>query len=70
MVWVAVWVLLALGAAGAFFLLGRHLWRKAVALVHEMGDAAERMSDAADRITHRPPEPPGDVRSQSSSSRP
>ena len=29
MLWVLVWVVLVLAAAGVFFLLGRDLWRKA-----------------------------------------
>ena len=68
--WVAVWVLLALGAGAVLFLVGRNLWRKAVALAHEMGDAADRLSAAADRIGEQSSAAVRDVRSQDSSSRP
>jgi hypothetical protein len=62
-----IWVVLALGAAGVFFLVGRNLWRKAAALVHELGTAADRFAQATERIEHlaeHPAEPPPDVRSQ------
>ena len=69
-VWVGIWVVLALGAGTVLFLVGRDLWRKAVALAHEMGDAADRLSDAADRIGEHSSATVRDVRSQGSSSRP
>ena len=69
-VWIAVWVLLALGAGVVLFLVGRTLWRKALALTHEMGDAADRLAEAADRISAQSSSMARDVRSQGSSSRP
>jgi hypothetical protein len=66
--WALIWIVLALAAAAVFFLVGRDLWRKAVALVHELGAAADRLAEASDRIerlTERASERPTDVRSQS-----
>jgi hypothetical protein len=41
--WVLLWIGLLAGAAGVFALIGRSLWRKAVALVRELGTAADRL---------------------------
>jgi hypothetical protein len=48
--WVLVWVVLLLAAAGVFFLLGRDLWRKARALSRELGIATDRLSEVSDRL--------------------
>jgi hypothetical protein len=48
--WVLVWVLLVLGAALLFFLLGRRLWRQARALSAELGTATERLTELTDRL--------------------
>jgi len=48
--WVLVWVVLVLAAAGVFFLLGRDLWRKARALTRELGVATDRLSEVSDRL--------------------
>jgi hypothetical protein len=55
--WFAVWVLLVLAAGAVFFLLGRDLWRKATALTRDLGLAADRLTEVADRLTvlERPP---------------
>lgn len=50
MLWFLLWTVLVLGAAGVFFLLGRDLWRKAKALVRELGTATDRLSDLSDRL--------------------
>jgi hypothetical protein len=50
MLWVAVWVLLALGACLTLFLLGRRLWRQLSALTVELGAAADRLSEITDRL--------------------
>ena len=50
MIWVAVWAVLLLAAATAFFLLGRDLWRKAKALTRELGTATDRLAEIADRL--------------------
>jgi hypothetical protein len=56
--WVLVWVVLVLAAAGVFFLLGRDLWRKAGALTRELGVATDRLSEVSDRLAElTPPEP-------------
>ena len=58
MLWVLVWVVLVLAAAGVFFLLGRDLWRKAGALTRELGVATDRLSEVSDRLADlTPPEP-------------
>jgi hypothetical protein len=49
-VWVALWVLLVLVAAAVFALLGRSLWRRAMLLLREAGESAERLGRAAARI--------------------
>ena len=50
MPWVLVWLVLLLAAAGAFFLLGRHLWRTARALTRELGVATDRLTEVTDRL--------------------
>jgi hypothetical protein len=50
MLWVAVWVLLSLGACLTFFLLGRRLWRQLKALTRELGTAADRFGEITDRL--------------------
>ena len=50
MLWVLVWLVLALAAAGVFFLLGRDLWRKARALTRELGVATDRLTEVTDRL--------------------
>jgi len=48
--WLLVWLVLALAAAGGFFLLGRDLWRKARALTRELGVATDRLTEITDRL--------------------
>ena len=50
MLWVLVWVILVVVAAGVFFLLGRDLWRKARALTRELGVATDRLTEVTDRL--------------------
>lgn len=50
MLWFGIWVVLVLGAA---LMLGRLAWsvfRKGVALVHELGEAGERASAIAAQV--------------------
>jgi hypothetical protein len=49
-VWVLVWVVFVLAAAGVLFRLGRDLWRKARALTRELGLATDRLGQVADRL--------------------
>ena len=42
--WTLLWVVLVIGAGVVFFVLGRSLWRKASALLGELGEAADRLS--------------------------
>ena len=61
MLWVLVWLVLVLAAAGAFFLLGRDLWRKARALTRELGVATDRLTQVTDRLAElSEPRLPGD----------
>jgi hypothetical protein len=53
--WVLVWVVLVLAAAGVFFLLGRDLWRKAQALTRELAVATDRRSEVTDRLADLAP---------------
>ena len=55
MLWVLVWVVLVLAAAGIFFLLGRDLWRKARALTRELGVATDRLTEVTDRLADLTP---------------
>ncbi|WP_456788469.1 hypothetical protein [Cellulomonas sp. P5_C5] len=50
MLWFSVWTLLVLATLGGAFLLGRSLWRSAVALLHELSRAADVTAQLADRI--------------------
>ena len=64
MPWVLVWLVLVLAAAGAFFLLGRDLWRKARALTRELRVATDRLSEVSDRLADlTPSDPPRSERS-------
>ena len=58
MLWVLVWVVLVLAAAGIFFLLGRDLWRKGLALTRELGVATDRLSEVSDRLADLTPSDP------------
>ena len=42
--WTLLWVVLVAGALLGLFLVGRSLWRKASALLTELGAAANRLS--------------------------
>jgi hypothetical protein len=53
--WVLLWVVLLLAAAGVFFLLGRDLWRKARALTRELGVATDRLTEVSDRLADLTP---------------
>jgi hypothetical protein len=66
--WVLVWVVLVLAAAGVLFLLGRDLWRKARALTRELGQATDRLTEITDRLSSLDAHQSGhsDVRSQGS----
>jgi hypothetical protein len=46
-----MWAVLVLAAAGVMFLVGRDLWRKAVALFDELGTAADRLSVLDQELT-------------------
>ncbi|MDM8083880.1 hypothetical protein QUV83_03750 [Cellulomonas cellasea] len=50
MLWFLVWTALILGALVGAFLLGRDLWRKGLALLRELGRAAEALSVLAERV--------------------
>ena len=64
MLWVLVWLVLALAAASVLFLLGRDLWRKARALTRELGVATDRLSEVTDRLAElSEPRLPGDPHS-------
>lgn len=49
--WVLVWAVLVIAAAGVMFLIGRELWRKAMALFDELGTAADRLSVLDQELT-------------------
>ena len=76
MLWVLVWVLLVLGAALVFFLLGRRLWRQVKALSAELSTATERLTVLTDRLAELDTapaaraEPADGVRSQGPRRRP
>ena len=57
MLWVLIWVLLVLGAALVFFLLGRRLWRQVKALTAELGTATDRLTELTDRLAALEPSP-------------
>jgi hypothetical protein len=48
--WTLLWVVLVLAALGVFYLIGRGLWRKAMALLSELGTATDRLSAVADEL--------------------
>ncbi|KRD45136.1 hypothetical protein ASE38_14200 [Cellulomonas sp. Root930] len=50
MLWFTVWTVLVLATLGGAFLLGRRLWRSAVALGRELSRAAEVAAQLADRV--------------------
>lgn len=71
--WVLIWALLLLATLLMFGLFGLWLYRKAAALVAEMGRAGDRLTVAAERLEEAqaaiPPEPavfarPGDLRQE------
>ena len=49
--WVLVWAVLVVAAGGVMFLIGRDLWRKAMALFDELGTAADRLSMLDQELT-------------------
>jgi len=59
--WFAVWTVLVVGAAVVLGLVARSVFRKGVALVREMGEAAELLGEAAEQAerlgSHPDPEP-------------
>jgi len=48
--WFSVWTLLVLATLAGAFLLGRRLWRSALALGRELSRAADVASQLADRV--------------------
>lgn len=50
MLWFTVWTVLVLATLGGAFLLGRRLWRSAVALGRELSRAADVAAQLADRV--------------------
>lgn len=48
--WTLIWVVLVAGALGVFFLVGRSLFRKGMALAGELGVASERLSAVAEEL--------------------
>ncbi len=50
MLWFLVWTVLIVGSLVGAFLLGRDLWRKGVALMRELGRAAEVLSVLSERM--------------------
>jgi hypothetical protein len=73
--WALLWIVLGLGAVLVLFLVGRRLWRKAQALISEMGTASERLGAVAAALeeladpTHPPEPPPPPVRQARGASR-
>jgi hypothetical protein len=49
--WVLLWTALAIGAAGALFLVARALWRASMALFAELGAAADRLGVLDQELT-------------------
>ncbi|GAB6902943.1 hypothetical protein [Kineosporia succinea] len=43
--WVLIWVVMVLAALGLFAMIGLDLWRKAKALLSELGTASDRFSE-------------------------
>ena len=50
MLWFSVWTVLVLATLGGAFLLGRSLWRSAVALGRELSRAADVAAQLAERV--------------------
>ena len=48
--WTLLWVVLVAAALGVFFMIGRGLWRRAMALLSELGTASDRLSAVADEL--------------------
>jgi hypothetical protein len=48
--WILIWVLVLLGTAAVFAVLGRSLYRKAGALVLELGRAGDEFAAVAERL--------------------
>jgi hypothetical protein len=57
--WVLIWTLLLLGAAAVFAVLGRSLYRKAGALVLELGRAGDQLAAVAERLEELEEADPG-----------
>ncbi len=58
MLWFLLWTVLVLGTGALFFLIGRSLWRKGLALARELGAAGDRIDAVLNRLDDRPtPEP-------------
>jgi hypothetical protein len=57
--WVLIWTLLLLGAAAVFAVLGRTLYRKASALVLELGRAGDQLAAVAERLEELEEPDPG-----------
>lgn len=56
MLWVAVWTVLVLGAAGVLFVVGRSVFRQGMALVRELGEASEQLAAVTAQLEQlRPP---------------
>ncbi|CAN5283992.1 hypothetical protein BH11ACT1_BH11ACT1_25450 [soil metagenome] len=54
MLWFAVWTVLVVGTVVGAFFLGRDLWRKAAALLTELGRAADALGRLGDGTTQSP----------------
>ena len=50
MLWVLIWLVLALGAVLVFFLIGRRLWRQLKALTVELRTASDALAQVSDRL--------------------
>jgi hypothetical protein len=48
--WALLWTVLGLGALVVLFLVGRRTWRKARALIAEVGTASDRLAAVASAI--------------------
>ena len=57
--WVLIWLLLLLGAVAVFAVLGRSLYRKAGALVLELGKASDEFAAVAERLEELEEPDPG-----------
>lgn len=57
--WVLIWTLLLLGTAAVFAVLGRSLYRKASALVLELGRAGDQLAAVAERLEQLEEPDPG-----------